>query len=200
MIYIFGGYGHRVFRQHVRTRDEADIGAGGYHPLGAGFALTWGTTYRHWFSAGDMYDINGANASLALDYRIHDVLFRLTGSYAMDDYADSKGYFDTNNARRDHLARGTFQVWSPSFHGLRFGGQFKASRRWSSAKDYSFDDYRGALLIRWTGDLDFYSPGTVPDDTYALPWDLQNAQSAERIRDIIRQDEDMQRTSSCLQN
>lgn len=199
-LYIFGGYGHRTFRQRVRTRDEADIGAGGYHTLGAGFALTWGATYRHWFSTGDMYDLNGTNISLALDYRIARALFRLSGSYAFDDYADSKGYFDQSNARRDHIARGTLQVWSPDWKGLRIGLQVKASRRWSTADDYNFTDYRGALAIRWTGNLDFYEPSTIPDDYYALPWNLEHAESTERIRDIIQQDEDLQRNSSCLQN
>ncbi len=198
-LYLFGGYGHRTFRQHVRTRDEADFGAGGYHALGAGFALTWGATYRHWFSEGDMYDLNGANASLALDYRRWGMLFRINGSYAFDDYADSKGYFDKDHARRDHLARGTLQIWSPERYGLKLGGQFKASRRWSSADDYDYTDYRIALVVRWTGDLDFYAPSKVADGYDAIPYKLEQSQSTERIRDIIQQDEDLQRSSSCLQ-
>ncbi len=198
-LYIFGGYGHRTFRQRVRTRDEADIGAGGYHGLGAGFALTWGATYRHWFSTGDMYDLNGTNVSLALDYRRWGMLFRLNGSYAFDDYADSKGYFDQDHARRDHLVRGTLQIWSPERYGLKLCGQFKASRRWSSADDYDYTDYRIALVVRWTGDLDFYAPSKVADDFDAIPYHLEQSQSAERIRDIIQQDEDLQRSSSCLQ-
>ncbi|MBQ9817729.1 MAG: SUMF1/EgtB/PvdO family nonheme iron enzyme [Proteobacteria bacterium] len=198
-LYLFGGYGHRTFRQIVRTRDEMDLGAGGRHSLGYGFALTWGATYRHWFSVGDMYDLNGINFSLALDYRIHDVLFRLNGSYALDDYADSAGYFD-HDARRDHGVRGGLQIWSPSWGGVRIGAQFKASRRWSSADDYAYQDYRGMIAIRWTGDLDFYSPHGISDDVYALPWNFDGESSSDRIRDIIRQDEDMQRSSSCLQN
>ena len=199
-LYLFGGYGHRTFRQRVRTRDEVDIGAGGHHPLGYGLSLTWGATYRHWFSNGDMYDLNGTNISLALDYRIIDILFRLSGSFAFDDYADSKGYFDAQNARRDHLLKGTFQIWSPSFVGIRVGAQFKASRRWSDADDYDYSDYRGLLALRWTGDLDFYSPRTIEDNYTSLPWNLESAETAERIRDIIQQDEDLQRSSSCLQN
>ncbi len=198
-LYLFGGYGHRTFRQIVRTRDEADIGAGGYHELGAGFALTWGATYRHWFSNGDMYDLNGTNASLALDYRRWGMLFRINGSYAFDDYADSRGYFDKEHARRDHVARGTLQIWSPERYGLKLGGQFKASRRWSSADDYDYTDYRIALVVRWTGDLDFYAPSKVSDEYDAIPYKLEQSQSAERIRDIIQQDEDLQRSSSCLQ-
>ena len=199
-LYIFGGYGHRTFRQRVRTRDEIDIGAGGHHPLGYGLSLTWGATYRHWFSTGDMYDLNGTNVSLALDYRIIDILFRLNSSFAFDDYADSKGYFDSKNARRDYLLKGTLQIWSPALVGIRFGAQFKASRRWSTADDYDYTDYRALLSIRWTGDLDFYAPKTIDDNYTSIPWNLENADSAERIRDIIQQDEDLQRSSSCLQN
>ena len=199
-LYLFGGYGHRTFRQRVRTRDEFDLGAGGYHSLGSGFALTWGATYRHWFSTGDMYDLNGMNVSLALDYRIRGVLLRLNGSYAMDDYADSKGYFDPSEARRDNIARGSFQVWSPEWYGLKVGAQFKASRRWSKADEYDYADYRGTIAVRWTGALDFYAPSARPDDYSSLPWDLEHAESSERIRDMIQQDEDLQRNSSCLQN
>ena len=147
-----------------------------------------------------MYDLNGMNLSLALDYRILDILFRLSGSYALDDYADSKGYFDSKNARRDNLLKGVLQVWSPSLAGVRFGAQFKASRRWSSADDYDYSDYRALVAVRWTGDLDFYAPRTVNDNYTSLPWNLGSADSAERIRDIIQQDEELQRSSSCLQN
>ena len=56
------------------------------------------------------------------------------------------------------------------------------------------------IAIRWTGDLDFYSPHGISDDVYALPWNFDGESSSDRIRDIIRQDEDMQRSSSCLQN
>ncbi len=201
-LYIFTGYGHRTFRQMVRTRDEFDIGAGARHPLGLGFALTWGATYRHWFSTGDMYDLNGINLSLALDYRIpsHDILFRLNGSFSLDDYADSKGYFEQDAARRDYAARGTFQVWSPSWAGVRVGAQFKASRRWSTADDYDFVDYRGMISVKWTGALSFYGPKSVKDNAFSIPWNFDTEENTERIRDIIKQDEDMQRSSSCLQN
>lgn len=201
-LYIFAGYGHRTFRQHVRTRDELDVGAGGRHSLYAGLSLTWGASYRHWFSVGDMYDLNGANISLALDYRLpkRDILFRLSGSASYDDYGKSQNYFTSGDVRRDTAARGAFQIWSPAWAGVRVGAQFKASRRWSTAPDYDYDDYRGMISIKWAGDLDFHDPHGVSDNFYELPWDFDGQSSSDRIRDIIQQDEDMQRSSSCLQN
>ncbi len=199
-LYIFGGYGHRTFRQMVRTRDEFDIGAGGRHSLPAGFAITWGATYRQWLSTGAMYDLYGMNLSLALDYHHKRVDVRLNGSFSYDAYPDSKGYFESKEARNDIAARGTLQVWSPSWRGLRVGAQFKASRRWSSADDYDFQDYRGLIAVQWSGGIHFYEPHRIQDNAFALPWDFNSEGSAERIRDIIRQDEDMQRSSSCLQN
>ncbi|MBQ9396333.1 MAG: SUMF1/EgtB/PvdO family nonheme iron enzyme, partial [Proteobacteria bacterium] len=148
-LYLFAGYGHRTFRQEVRTRDEFDLGAGGRHGLYKGLSLTWGLSYRQWFSSGDMYNLNGMNVSLALDYRIpkYDVLFRLNGSFSYDGYPDSEGYFEQGDWRSDKAARGAFQVWSPEWAGVRVGAQFKASRRWSTAKDYEYTDYRGMIAI-----------------------------------------------------
>ncbi len=200
-LYLYAGYGHRTFRQRVRTRHEFDIGAGGRHSLFRGLGLTWGATYRQWFSEGDMYDLNGFNLTLSLDYRLHsDWLFKLNGVFSYDAYPSSDGYFTSHASRKDSTAKGTLQVWSPSFAGVRFGAQFKASRRWSSADDYDFQDYRGLISVKWNGDLYFYTPKKHDDDRYALPWDLETGRTSEHIRDIIRQDEDMQRSSSCLQN
>ena len=201
-LYVFGGVGHRVFRQAVRTRDEFDFGAGARHALGAGFALTWGLTYRQWLSHGDMYNLQGINLSLALDYRIPvaRMSLRLSGSFSYDNYPDSAGYFTTDDARTDKALRGNLQIWSPQWHGLSAGILGKASRRWSSAPDYEFEDYRIQFALRWSGGVAFYGPTTVPDDAFALPWELQSESATESIRDIIRQDEDMQRSSSCLQN
>lgn len=200
-LYLFAGYGRRIFRQQVRTRHELDIGAGGYHSLVQGLGLTWGATYRQWLSEGKMYDLYGTNLTLALDYRLSsDWIFKLNGAFAYDAYPDSKGYFADQDARKETSLKGTLQVWSPAFAGIRFGAQFKASRRWSSADDYDFVDYRGLVSIKWTGDLYFYTPEKRDNDPYALPWDIETDRASERIRDIIRQDEDMQRSSSCLQN
>ncbi|MBR4986537.1 MAG: SUMF1/EgtB/PvdO family nonheme iron enzyme [Proteobacteria bacterium] len=201
-LYFFAGYGHRTFRQRVRTRNELDIGAGGRHSLYTGLSLTWGASYRHWFSVGDMYDLNGANLSLALDYRIpkRDIQFRLSGAASYDDYGKSDNYFTPGALRRDTTARGALQVWSPAWAGVRVGAQFKASRRWSTASDYAYDDYRGMISVKWAGELDFFAPDTERDNFYELPWDFDGQSTSDRIRDIIQQDEDMQRSSSCLQN
>ena len=200
-LYLFAGYGRRLFRQQVRTRHELDIGAGGHHTLVQGLGLTWGATYRQWISEGKMYDLYGTNLTIALDYRLSaDWIFKLSGAFAYDAYPDSKGYFTELDSRKETSLKGTLQAWSPAFAGVRFGAQFKASRRWSSADAYDFVDYRGLLSIKWTGDLYFYTPSKRDNDPYALPWDIETDRASERIRDIIRQDEDMQRSSSCLQN
>ncbi len=203
-LYVFGGYGHRTFRQKVRTRDEVDLGAGGFHTLPWALKLTWGLGFRNWLSSGDMYDLNGFNLSLALDRAFVDGIInvRLGTSFAYDDYAKSKGYFDASSARNDTLWRANAQLWFtiPSVHGLSLGLQVKYAQRWSSAPDYAYDDARAIAFIRWSGEAFFYNPKSTHDDVYALPWNSASSQTATNIRDIIQQDEDLQRTSSCLKN
>jgi len=203
-LYVFGGYGHRTFRQKVRSREEIDLGAGGFHTLPWALKLTWGLGFRSWLSSGEMYNLNGFNLSLALDRAfINGILnLRLGTSFAYDNYDESKGYFDTSSARSDSLWRANAQVWFtiPSVHGLSLGLQFKYAQRWSTASDYAYNDVRGLAFVRWSGETYFYEPQTTTDDLYALPWNSNSTQTAEHIRDIIQQDEDLQRTSSCLKN
>jgi formylglycine-generating enzyme required for sulfatase activity len=198
---LFGGFGHRSFRQAVRTREELDLGLGAYHQLGSGFAVTWGGNYRHWFAEGPAYELDGGSLSTALDYRIPgwDWLLRGSVSVAMDVYPESSHYF-ADEARVDKMLRAALQLWSESWSGVQLGGSLKLAQRWSTAPNYAYFDLRPELALRWTGDFDFHAPSERADDVFVLPWSLEGKGSAERIRDIIQQDEDVQRSSSCLQN
>lgn len=201
-LYVFAGYGQRQFRQAVRTRSEFDIALGAHHRLVSTLALIWSVGYRYWNTKDGIYDLHGAHLSLVLDYRFprSDIRLRINGAYSLDDYPHSQGYFDDEHKRRDHALRGTFQAWSPSWAGVRIGVIARASRRFSSAPNYDFEDYRAQISLKYSGDLDFYAPKRRPNDVFGLPWAFERQGNSERIRDLIQQDEDIQSSSSCLQN
>lgn len=208
---LFGGAGHRVYRDERRTRNEWDLGLGG--PLRAvkGVPAVFGATVRGASARSEAYDLLGASLALAVRFALPGgVWARLSGSGSWDDYPHSGGpegllVFGTRERRRDLTGKATLGIWLPRWRGLRVGLEGQLSRRDSTADDrpgfdFDYTEARARLLVRVELGADPWAPPTVSEPGHIpLEWGLGpgEASEAERIIDLLRQDEELRRGSSC---
>ena len=130
---------------------------------------------------------------------------RETLSLSGDRYPDSAGYFLGSNGknRSETLLQAATGLWSPSSWGVRAGLRYEYTTRISTAEAYSFNDHRVLLQLAWRSDSDRFGVSSIPAEG-RVPMqhgvDSSAGQSASdlQIRDLIRQDEAVQRGSSCL--
>lgn len=203
----FAGAGRRVFREAARTRTEADAGFGGRVAAHRRVAVLWaasGRVVRARESAWNLYGASGlagAHVGLGAGFSARAGL-----TVAADFYPESSGYgpFGTPaRDRRDVLVKPGLVAWSPPWHGLRAGVGYEFSRRRSTVSRYGFSDHRVALRLLWVGGHEFLGPREAPGKPLAdLPWGAGDGEGAgvfERVQDLLRQDEAVQRSSSCVQ-
>jgi hypothetical protein len=137
-------------------------------------------------------------------------MIRLAGTGSWDLYPNSGGeegrlVFGTTDRRRDLLARLTAGLWAPPWHGLRAGVEGQLTRQDSTADetpgyDFSYDEARLMVVLRWSFAGDPWGPRVVRDaDHVPLPWgfEAEAGRDEERILDLLRQDEELRRGSSC---
>lgn len=210
-VLAFVGAGRRDYRDERRSRDEWDVGFGG--PLGAfrGASVVAGVTLRGSDATSPAYDVNGASAAAAARVSLgRGAALRLTGTVVWDDYPHSGGpegelVFGTGERRRDLLGKLSAGVWIPAWRGARAGLECQYSRRDSTADDrpgfnFDYSETRARVLLRWSLASDPWAPrATLPNDHVPLPWGIGPGESGddERIIDLLRQDEELRRGSSC---
>ncbi|HSN54732.1 MAG TPA: hypothetical protein VLT32_08665 [Candidatus Sulfomarinibacteraceae bacterium] len=208
---LFGGAGHRRYRDARRTRWETDVGVGGPLRLRPGWPTVAGATLRRADADSPAYDLVGVSAAASAAIPLgRGASLRLSLSAAWDDYLNSGGaeglaVFGTTDTRRDLLGRVGATLWAPAWRGLRPGLELRASRRDSTADDrpgfdFSYSEWRAVLWLRVTFDADPWAPPTVaPPGHVPLEWGLAGDRGLdqERILDLLRRDEELRRGSSC---
>lgn len=207
----FAGGGHRDYRDERRTRREWDVGAGGPVHLGRGVTAVAGATVRGADAHDPAFDMRGASVAAAARIGLgHGISARVATTVAWEEYPHSGGQagqwaFGTSELRRDLLGKLTLGVWAPRWRGALAGLEWQLARRNSTADDRpGFDfDYRESrvrVLLRWTFSSDPWAPRAIrPSDHVPMPWGFGRDGSAdeERIIDLLRQDEELRRGSSC---
>lgn len=208
---VFAGAGHRTYRDDLRTRWEADAGVGGSPwKLGA-MPLVVGATLRLADAHSPAYDQVGV--SLAAAGRVpvgRGFAARAAATASWDDYFHSGGsegqqVFGSSERRRDLLGRLTVGLLGPSFGGFRPGVEGQLARRDSTLNDlptggYDYTEWRLLLVVRWSFASDPWAPEAVSVPGHVpLDWGLDRGEGAEaeRIIELLRQDEDLRRASSC---
>jgi hypothetical protein len=208
---VFGGAGHRAYRDERRTRSEWDLGIGGPTNLIPRTSLLLGATLRGGSALSPAYDFFGASLAAAARIGLPGGLsIRLSATASLDDYPHSGGLegqiaFGTAEKRRDLLGRATVGIWLPERRGLRIGVEGEFARRDSTAdsrpgSDFDYTEMQGRVVVRFTFGANPSAPhvarsaGHVP-----LEWGLDSGTDAEseRIIDLLRQDEELRRGSSC---
>jgi hypothetical protein len=209
---FFAGVGRRNYRDERRTRWEGDAGVGGPVRLVPSLPLVVGATVRLADARSPAYDERGGSVALLSRVPLGRGLtarLALTGSF--DDYYHSGGAeglaaFGTKEPRRDLLGRVSLGVWLPPWRGLRAGLEWQLTRRDSTADsapgfDFDFNEQRVAIRVRWAFAADPWAPRAVDvPDHVPLDWGLEGGEGLgeEHILDLLRQDEELRRGSSCV--
>jgi tetratricopeptide (TPR) repeat protein len=207
---LFGGAGHRTYRDERRTRDEWDAGGGGALRIGP-LRLVVGATLRGASASSPAYDLRGATIAASAGIPAPGTLrARLSGSISRDEYPNSGGtegriVFGTDAVRRDMTGRLAVELWTRPSHGIRTGIAGELARRDSTADDrpgFDFDYTEARLVVHLR--FDFAANRSVPRAAMPpghipLPWGLsgEGGTEAERVIELLRQDEELRRGSSC---
>ncbi len=204
--FAFGGGGHRRFRETGRTRWEFEQGLAAAFTLSDSTRLMLGTSARFYDARNDAYDVVGATGLAQLSVAFpRGFELRESASLSGDAYTDSLGYFAgaPQEERRDVLLRASATLWSPSTAGLKGGLEYDYTSRASTATPYSFHDHRMLLRMSWSYDSKRLGVSRISADgrvplRHGLDPGADQPRSDQRVRDLMRQDEDVQRGSSCL--
>lgn len=210
---VMAGAGRRTFREAARTRTEVDLGVGGGIPMKGPVSLLWGLTGRVHRAKRAAYHVYGGTLLARAGFRLPlDFVIRTGLNFSVDYFPESMDYdrFDTggDRNRRDLFVKAIFEAWSPplfpAYRGttLKLGLSYEFADRESTAANYDYMDHRVLLRLSlsFSGDVDL--PGIAPATSVApLPWEGGGSGGAfdDRIQDLLRQDEEVMRSSSCVQ-
>jgi len=209
---LLAGGGRRTYRDDRRTRWEGDVSVGGPLRLSAAVPLAAGAAVRLADANSPAYDQRGASALLVGRVPIgRGWSTRLALSGSWDDYPHSGGsegllVFGTAEKRRDLLGRISVGVWSPRRWVARAGIEWQYTQRDSTADDrpgFDFDyrEHRVMARLHFDFDADPWAPRVVRTVGHVpLEWGLEagGGEQEERILDLLRQDEELRRGSSCM--
>lgn len=200
---VFGGVGQRDFREMGRSRLEVDGGVGGAFDVGARAHLLGALSGRFQDARNDAYDLRGASLLLAAEIRLPRRYTARASFLASGDlYPRSAGYFYTaanTTNRRDLLLKLSASGFLPPLGGqLKVGFTYELATRDSTAQPYAYTDHRLLAKLVWTFTADPWLPAAaLPFQHVALDYGLGARELAERVQDLLRQNEDVQRSSTC---
>jgi Tfp pilus assembly protein PilF len=198
---VFGGVGKRNFREMGRSRLEADGGIGGGFEAGSRLRVLGALSGRYYDAKNDAYDLRGASLLIATDVRLPrrwSMRAGFLGSY--DSYPRWDGYLNLLvRERDDRLLKLSASAFLPPLRDqLKIGFTYEFSNRDSTAQPFAYTDHRLLAKLIWTFTADPWLPAAAsPSDHVALNYGLHSRELTERVQDLLRQDEAMQRSSSC---
>ncbi len=119
-----------------------------------------------------------------------------------DLYPRSAGYFDSaayTTNRRDILLKVSASAFLPPLiDQLKVGVFYELSSRDSTAHPYAYTDHRLLCRLIWTFTADPWLPAAAsPFEHVALDYGLGGGELGERVQDLLRQGEDVQRSAAC---
>lgn len=202
---VFAGGGRRTFRDMSRSRWEVDLGVGGRADFGNRAVFLWAITGRKYFANSPAWSLWGGSAIAALQTKLpRDFMLKTGISVAVDWYPDSAGYVPwgaSEDARFDVLLKPSVSIWSPSWGGVRLGLQYDISWRDSTLYAYDFLDNRITVRLTYAGDSEVIRPRAANEiPLMDLPWTTGiESNDIDRVQDLLRRDEQVQRSSSCVQ-
>jgi hypothetical protein len=200
---LFGGVGKRNFREMGRSRLEGDGGVGGTLDIGTRAHLLGAISGRYQDAANSAYDLRGASLLIAAEIRLPKRWSARTGFLASGDlYPRSQGYFDTAayfTNRRDILIKLSASAFMPPLADqVKLGLFYEFANRDSTAHPYAYTDHRVLAKLLWSFTADPWLPRAVsPADHVAIDYGLVASELGERVQDLLRQNEDVQRSSTC---
>ena len=198
---VLGGAGRRTFRDLGRTRTEVDVSVGGGGTLAPGWSLVGLASGRAFRATNPAWNLFGGTLVGSVQWLPHGAwIARAVLTVAADTYPDSRGTFAATAVRTDLQVKPRIEGWTPAWHGVRAGLSYQWGRRFSTADRYDFDEHRVLGLLRWSFEADPWGPeGVRPAGHEPLDYGLEGSGGlGERVQDLLRQDEEARRGSSCL--
>lgn len=201
---LLGGLGRRRFRESGRSRVELDGGLGGNRALAPKLGLVGALTGRFHGADNPAYELRGGSGLLGLELRLRrGWSLRGSGLISLDWYPRSAGYFNAkhpNLERRDLLAKLSFGVLTPVWHGLRAQLSYELAHRGSTATAYEYTDHRVQLRLSYSFQLDPRFPAARSPKRH-VPLSLGSASTEvdSQLSDLLRQEEAASRSSSCVE-
>jgi hypothetical protein len=199
----FGAFGHRRFHESARTRFESESGLVNLANLSDTLKLTTALSGHAFQAHSRAYHQLGSTGYVRLDL-VLPRRFELRENFglSLDAFPVSAGaYAGTGRARRDTLVRVGAGLWSPESAGLRLALDYEYTSRSSTVPSYDYDDHRVLLHVVWSSDSDRMRVRRIPaEGRVALRHQPTEAPTGPgvAVRDLMRQDEAVRRSSSCL--
>jgi tetratricopeptide (TPR) repeat protein len=197
---FFGGAGRRTFREMARTRTEVDGGVGSGFSVGPRFNVMGALSGRYHDARNNGWDLRGGSLLVSAEWRTPSLWSARAGALAStDDYPHSAGYFGTDQARGDRLLRLSASLFAPPWDNhVKVGVTYEFAVRDSTADVYDYVDHRILAKLAWTFTADPWLPHpATPLGHVPIDWRMKTVELAERIQDLLRQEEATQRSSSC---
>ena len=199
---VFAGGGRREFRELGRTRWEGDLSVGGGVPLGRRFFLLGAVAGRLHHAENPAFHRWGLTGLASLKARLfRDASLQTVLSARHDDYFDSRGRWIADDTRRDWVLKGRVEAWLPRILATQLGLSYEASRRITSVDAFEAGDHRVLLMFRWSFKGDPWAPRSIqPAGHVPLPHGMSGGggSMSDQLRELLKQDEEAQRASSCL--
>ncbi len=201
-LYVFGGAGRRTFRERARSRDEYDAGAALHFRFPRGHssfsAIGSGRTYDAQIDAYNEYG-GTVLGSLHVPY-YRDGYLRLGASWSFDEYPDSEDYFEIGEKRSDEMLRYFPSAWSPSYYFFRAGITYQYTDRGSTIEAYNYDVHEFLFKVVFNWNDNPWTPAKANVHNHVnLDYGLTRAaHDEERMKDLLRQEDAAQRSSSCV--
>ncbi|MFH1809588.1 MAG: hypothetical protein ABIJ09_12645 [Pseudomonadota bacterium] len=202
-LFAFGGGGRRLYREQGRSRFEVDAGVASSQRAGSWLSVSSALTGRVHDADRAAYDLVGTSSLISFEARLPwELGLRLGALGGLDSYPASRDAFTQGASRHDLLTRFSISGLSPSWNGLRGVLSYEFARRDSTAPRYDFVDHRVLGRLSWAFEYDPLLPVAV-DPTGHVPLGLDTGRSQDssrdRVQEMLRQDEAMQRGSSCVE-
>lgn len=201
---LFGGAGRREFRQLGRSRTEADVGAGWAWPISRQISLLAAGAGRYQQAQDRAYNLVGGTLLTSLSLALGEGwTLRFGATLMADHYPDSEGTltFGEETGRSEYLVKGKAAVWTPTLaDGLQLGVWYEWARRDSTVNAFDYNAHALMLGLTWRLEGDPFVPhGEEVAGHRRLDYGFESSDSAlgERLRDLLRKDEDAQRGCSC---
>ncbi len=202
---LFGGAGRRIFRRYIRSRTEFDGGIGGNVSIGEIWRILGALTARGHLANKEVYDLIGGSLLLSAEARLPERWSIRAGALVdYDSYPSSTGYFDeaSPDTKRNETALklSGSGFTPPIWEGVKVGLTYEYSQRFSSIALYDYTNHRILLKLLWNLSFDPFLPRAItPKGHVAIDYGFEAEEMEERIQDLLRRDESIQRGSSCVE-